>query len=107
MKIKKYSKPPYPEEIKLSSDPFVVFVTRTTAIHIEHGDSLFRIAKALEKYMKVPHVRAKRLAGYYMSLGERISGRHADEPWNRSGALWGAARSYRPVSRKSSGTRSK
>lgn len=106
MKIKKYDKPPYPDEIRLSADPFVVFVTRTIAIHIERGDSLFRVAKALEKYMKVPHVRAKRLTSYYMSLGERISGRYSDKPWNRSGELQGAARRYRPRSRSSSGTRS-
>jgi hypothetical protein len=107
MKIKRYDKPPYPEEIVLSSDPFVVFITRTVALHIERGDSLFQIAKKLEKYMKLPHVRAKRLAGYYMGLGERISGHYKDEPWKRAGESWGAARRYRPASRKSSGTRSK
>lgn len=94
MKIKRYDSPPYPDEIKLSATPFVVFVTRTVALHIERGDSLDEIAKALRKYMKLRERDAMRLAGYYMSLGERIAGKRKNEPWKRSGELWGASRRY-------------
>lgn len=107
MKIKKYDKLPYPDEIKLSANPFVVFIRRDVALHIEPNDLQTTIAKKLAKYMRLDSKQSLRLAGYYMSLGERISGRNADEPWNRSGELRGAVRRYRPVSRKSSGTRSK
>lgn len=84
MKLKRHERAAQIQEVRLSYNPLVVWLSPRIELIIERGDEIREVAKVVAREWDVPLSTARRMAAYWFALGERAETGEMGEPeWRR------------------------
>jgi len=94
MKIVEEPKRPKIPDVRMQFDPFIIYLTTTTRLEIEKGDTILEVMEALLEHWPIKRKLAASLATYFFAMGERLRDRRMSDKWRKRELMVSIHRQY-------------